>query len=605
MSWPRERPQAPGCGAPTGDVRDFVTMVQHPIPASFDAESSATTRGLNGQLAHKDLIAHTSRFERKLWEVRPGVWCLVGNGLSNQTFVEGPAGLIAIDTGESIEEMAHALEEVRRVTQAPIVAVIYSHFHYVAGTKAVVASGASPDVPIWAHARIVANRQRMAVEVGPAAQRGLIYQFGIMLPPDGPDGLVNVGLGREFRSADHAPFTQGFLPPTHTFEEPTTATIAGLQVHLTPAPSDADDSITIWFPELGVCVNNLVWPALFNVFAIRGEEYRDPRILLAGLDHIVALQPEYLIATHGPPLSGAADIADDVTKYRDSIQFMWDQTVRGINRGLTLGELCEFVQLPERFSSRYLTRQMYGLVEHHVRQIHAGLRGWFDGDESALFPLPPAERAARLIAACGGADAVRSQVREAIDTNDVRWALEMATWLVRCDTNDMGRADGGTPSDRSLLAQVLRTIAQRTTSANVRNWCLTRARELDGLLDLERFRVHRIGRSQVLANPPEVFVHGLRVLVDPHTADGVDTEVRWEFAGGAVTGLRVRNQVAVPTDGVSADVSIGLSLETWAGLLSGGATLSDAIAAGDVAVTGDVERVRDVFACFDHPTLAI
>jgi alkyl sulfatase BDS1-like metallo-beta-lactamase superfamily hydrolase len=196
-------------------------------------------------------------------------------------------------------------------------------------------------------------------------------------------------------------------------------------------------------------------------------------------------------------------------------------------------------------------------------------------------------------------------VREAIDTNDVRWALEMATWLVRCDTNDMGRADGGTPSDRSLLAQVLRTIAQRTTSANVRNWCLTRARELDGLLDLERFRVHRIGRSQVLANPPEVFVHGLRVLVDPHTADGVDTEVRWEFAGGAVTGLRVRNQVAVPTDGVSADVSIGLSLETWAGLLSGGATLSDAIAAGDVAGTGDVERVRDVFACFDHPTLAI
>jgi hypothetical protein len=31
-----------------------------------------------------------------------------------------------------------------------------------------------------------------------------------------------------------------------------------------------------------VAINNLAWPALFNVFPIRGEEYRDPRVLLTG-----------------------------------------------------------------------------------------------------------------------------------------------------------------------------------------------------------------------------------------------------------------------------------------------------------------------------------
>ena len=31
---------------------------------------------------------------------------MVGNGLSHQTFVEGLDGLIAIDTGVSVEEMA-------------------------------------------------------------------------------------------------------------------------------------------------------------------------------------------------------------------------------------------------------------------------------------------------------------------------------------------------------------------------------------------------------------------------------------------------------------------------------------------------------------------
>jgi alkyl sulfatase BDS1-like metallo-beta-lactamase superfamily hydrolase len=156
--------------------------------------------------------------------------------------------------------------------------VIYTHFDYVAGTAAI--AGAGDTVPVWGHERIVSNRRRVGVELGPVATRGLIHQFGILLPPDGPDGLVNVGL--DFRRAEHAPFTNGFVAPTDTITEAATSTLAGLRVEVTPAPSDADDSVTIWFPELGVAINNLAWPALFNVFPIRGEEYRDPRVLLTG-----------------------------------------------------------------------------------------------------------------------------------------------------------------------------------------------------------------------------------------------------------------------------------------------------------------------------------
>ena len=115
---------------------------------------------------------------------------------------------------------------------------------------------------------------------------------------------------------------------------------------MSPAPSDADDSITIWFPDLGVCVNNLIWPVLFNVFAIRGEEYRDPRILLAGIDYILSLSPEVVIGTHGPPIVGTELAKTEITRYRDRIQFLWDQTVRGINKGMDLEQLTQFVQLP-------------------------------------------------------------------------------------------------------------------------------------------------------------------------------------------------------------------------------------------------------------------
>lgn len=567
------------------------------IPDSFAADGSQTIEAADGQLAHRDHVAHTERFERRIERVRDGVWSVIGNGLSNQNFVEGPEGLIAIDTGESVEEMRWALDAVREETAAPVVAVIYTHFHYVAGTAAI--PGAGDAVPVWGHERIVANRRRVGVELGPVATRGLIHQFGILLPPDGPDGLVNVGLGLDFRRAEHAPFTNGFVAPTDTIGEPTTMTLAGLQVEVTPAPSDADDSVTIWFPELGVAINNLAWPALFNVFPIRGEEYRDPRVLLTGFDHLLALGADHLVGAHGPPVSGRAEIARELTLARDAIQYLWDQTVRGLNKGYTLGQLTGLVQLPDVYRSTYFTQQLYGLVEHHVKQIHSGLRGWFDGDEATLFPLQPAERAARLVERLGGADAVRAEVAEAIRSDDLRWALELASWLVR--RHGDGPVDA---EDSASLGSALRVVAQRTTSANVRNWSLTRALELDGRLDLTRFRVHRFQRELVASTPPTAIVHGLAVVLDPDAAIDLDVEVRWRFSGGSTTGLHLRNGVAAPTSGDDAAIEVSIDEAVWPDLVAGKLPFDEAVGSGSVVVTGDDGLLRTVLGCLDFPGFA-
>lgn len=562
------------------------------IPASFSTDPGVVATGPAGQRGHRDHVDHTGQFERAVHKVRDGVWSVVGNGLSNQNVVEGPEGLIVIDTGESIQEMQWALDAIGEHTDAPVVAVIYSHSHYVGGTEAVEGAGAA--VPVWGHERIMVNRERTGVELSASATRGAVHQFGLLLDAEGPDGLINVGLGQSFRRADHAPHTVGFVPPTEIVSGPVTTTIAGLTVEMTPAPSDADDSLTIWFPELATCVNNIAWPVLFNVFAIRGEEYRDPRILLDGLDHLVSLGAEHLVGTHGLPMSGAAEIAREVTLDRDSIQFLWDQTVRGTNKDLTVAELAAFVQLPEVYDDGALTRQRYGIAEHHVRQIHDGIVGWFDGDESQLFPLPPADRSARLVAGFGGADQVRAQVRSAIDGDDLRWAIEMGTWLTRRDDAEA--------VDRALLGEGLRAIGQRTTAANIRNWCITRARELDGTLPLDRMRVHVFGRNAVLAAAPATTVHALRVLVDPDVAAGIDDELRWRFADGATAGLRVRHHVAVPTDGSAADLELALDLETWAEICSGRTAVAAAIDDGRAAIDGDRGRADAILACFDHPS---
>ena len=382
-------------------------------PRSFEPDDRRTVTDTRGQRAHATHVAQSERLARRFYEVGGDAWTLVGNGLSNQSFVRGPEGIVAIDTGESIEEMRAAIAELRTVTDEP-------HFHYVSGTQAVLdevaatrGEAAAAALPIWGHAGIDANRSRAAGEIGTTYSRGLVEQFAIVMPTEGEDGTVNVGLGLAWHNAEHAPFTQGYLAPTHTFDADTHLRIAGLDVEVTLAPSDADDSVTYWFPALGLAVHNLVWPVLFNVYAIRGEEYRDPRVLLTGIDHLRSLGAEHLIATHGPPLSGP-EVGPRVTRARDAIQFLRDQTVRHTNRGATGPELAHLVVLPESFDDDHLTAQLYGVVEHHARQIRSGLFGFFDGDPAQLFPLAPTERSARMIDAMGGVDAVRDRAGAAL-----------------------------------------------------------------------------------------------------------------------------------------------------------------------------------------------
>lgn len=572
-------------------------MTTQGLSRSFSLSSTDTVTLPGGQVAHREHAVQSERLVRRFYQVRPGVWCLVGNGLSNQTFIQGPDGIIAIDTGESVEEMGDALRALRDVTRTPVVAVLYTHFHYVAGTQAVLDEDPTRDIPVWGHGRIASNRLRTAAEIGPAYSRGLVQQFATQLPDNGPDAVVNVGLGRHYRDPGHAPFTSGHVPVTNMLADACRINVAGLDIDVTPAPSDSDDSVTFWFPSLGLAVHNLVWPVLFNIFAIRGEEYRDPRVLLRGLDHLLSLDAEHLVGAHGPPISGAGSVAERVTRYRDSIQFLWDQSVRGINRGLTSTELADTVRLPALYEADHLTTQFYGVVEHHVRQIRTGLFGFFDDDEANLFPLPTGERSARLIEGFGGRAAVRTQALAALASDDLRWALELGSWLVRATEADGSVA--ATNDDRQLLADALRTVGQRTTAANIRSWCLTRARVLEATIDFSRFYKHRFSRKQILAAPAERYVHLLRVMLDPAKAEGINLHIAWAFADGSRTGLHVRNCVACPTDGSGAMVTISCDLASWADVLTGTVGMSGAVESRSLQIDGDSGPVLAALSCFD------
>jgi alkyl sulfatase BDS1-like metallo-beta-lactamase superfamily hydrolase len=279
-----------------------------------------------------------------------------------------------------------------------------------------------------------------------------------------------------------------------------------------------------------------------------------------------------------------------VTKYRDSLQFLWDQTVRHTNRGMSSVDLAATIRLPDQCDDDYLTSELYGVAEHHVRQIRSGIFGFFDGHEANLFPLSTQDHADRMIKGFGGKETVRSQAQVAIDHDDLRFAIELSSWLAYgTDPSD---------SDKQLLASALRLVARRTPAANIRNWCLARARHLDGSLDATRFNTHRISKRQILSGPISSAVSILRVLLEPTRAEGIDIHIAFNFSQNT-TGLHIRNSVAVPTSGLGAANSITCELAVWADILSGSTTLSQTIAASVVQIDGNTSHVLRALDCFD------
>ena len=103
---------------------------------------------------------------------------------------------------------------------------------------------------------------------------------------------------------------------------------------------------------------------------------------------------------------------------RDAIQFVHDQTVRLMNKGLTPREIAARVKLPPHLATHPYLIEYYGTVEWSgtgchssarftgtpctVRAVYHGYLGWFSGRAAELHPLPQHEEARRLVRLAGG-----------------------------------------------------------------------------------------------------------------------------------------------------------------------------------------------------------
>jgi alkyl sulfatase BDS1-like metallo-beta-lactamase superfamily hydrolase len=280
----------------------------------------------------------------------------------------------------------------------------------------------------------------------------------------------------------------------------------------------------------------------------------------------------------------------------DQISLTYDQTLRGILGGLSLRDLRNVVYIPPHLKEIPENAQVYGETVHYPEAIYQYVIGWFDGDVTKLFRVPPREEAERLVKLMGGKDKVIQAAKVSLDDKEYAWAAQLIQYVYLLEPSDK--------AVRQLKADALRQMAYRATGSIPRAFLLSEALALEGKVKIPRLIPPS---AEVIAQSPDTFVDFFRVRIDPKKAQDTDKMIEFVFTdkGNKAVALHARRGVVEyvpePADYYrQPDYALQLDSKTWAELYLSSIDLDKAVGSGKVKVTkGDPKEVAAVFSLFD------
>jgi alkyl sulfatase BDS1-like metallo-beta-lactamase superfamily hydrolase len=535
-----------------------------------------------------------------LFKVAERVYQVRGFDVANITIIESDNGLILTDTTLSVQTAKAALDlYYQHRPRKPVLALIYSHSHadHFGGARGLISEedAASGKVQVIAPDGFMAHAVAENIIAGNAMSRRAQYQFGTPLPV-GARAQVDVGLGKALAKG-----TISLIAPNDLIKNPyETRTIDGVEIefHLVPG-SEAPSEMIYYVPQFKLL--NMAEDAnhtLHNLYTIRGAEIRDGRLWSKYLNEAIdryAERTEIVVAQHHWPIWGQQRIVGFLKRQRDLYKFIHDQTVRLFNHGLTSTEIAERLKLPPQLAGDWAVRDYYGTLSHNAKAVYQFYLGWYDANPADLNPLPRAEFAKKQVEYMGGAEAVLKRARDDFKAGQYRWVASVTSQLVFADPDNK--------EARALGADALEQLGYQAEAATWRNAYLLGAAEL---------------RNGVTKNPNgstanadllkgvsiDLAFDFLGVRLNPAKAEGKHIVVNWTFSDLKQNyTMNLENSALTHVSGklaADADVSVTLSRATFDAVSLKQRTFVGAVATGDLWVTGNPLRLRELFAMFDE-----
>jgi len=229
----------------------------------------------------------------------------------------------------------------------------------------------------------------------------------------------------------------GKVEPNILFDESYKFTLGGVEFDLFSTPGETPDHLTVWIPKykavfIGDNYFGITTPepnSFPNLYAIRGTKPRWALDWIKSLDTVLVLKPEIVLNGHGDPIVGNAEITRRLTRYRDAIQYVHDETVKGMNAGKDVYTLMQEIKLPPQYD---LT-EIFGKVSWSVRGIYDGYAGWYDGNPTSMYELPPSSVYPNLVKLAGGPEPLAKLALEKVEAGKPVEALHVTDVILAYD----------------------------------------------------------------------------------------------------------------------------------------------------------------------------
>jgi alkyl sulfatase BDS1-like metallo-beta-lactamase superfamily hydrolase len=347
----------------------------------------------------------------ELLRVTNRVYSAVGYAIGNILYVITGSSVVVIDTTESMTAARLSFSDFRKICSLPVSYIVYTHFHgdHIRGAR----------VFHEPSTRVIAQR-RMPEEVAyvtrmlPYRKRVTALQFGFHLKPE----RRGVALAGERES--------GYVPPDILVDEAFRFQDGELSFELYHTQGETVDHLMVWIPE-----ERALFPGdlYYDSFPMLSNPMRPDRPVQAwaeSLEWMRNFQPQYLIPSHGYPVSGAEEIDLVLANYARAIRYVHDETIKRINEGLSVEDIRREVKLPDDLSALPYLEERYGMVAWAVNGIFRQHTGWYSFDPADLNPGPKQEFRRALLEAAGGPAPLVGRARKALAEGRHQLALELA-----------------------------------------------------------------------------------------------------------------------------------------------------------------------------------
>ena len=261
------------------------------------------------------------------------------------------------------------------------------------------------------------------------------------------------------------------IEPTILFDDKYEFTLGGVKFELYRAPSETYDHLMVWVPRYkAVFTGDVYYESFPNIYTLRGTEPRWALDYITSLNAILALKPEVVLPSHGLPIRGNEEITRRLTRYRDAIQYVHDEVVKGMNAGKDVYTLMQQIKLPAALD----VGESYGKLTWSIRGIYEGYVGWFDLNPVTMYETPVSSVYPDVVKLAGGPEAVANLAIERAQAGDAIAALHLTDIALAADPNHRKALEA-----RLKALEILRSRCKNT---NERGWLDYSIREAKGRL---------------------------------------------------------------------------------------------------------------------------